>query len=306
MKNKLAIVIPYYKIDFFEQTLQSIAQQTDIRFSLYIGNDASSNNPLPLIQKYFKEGEYYYFNYHENLGGKNLAMQWERILENVKEEWFQILGDDDIIADNFVEEFYKSITEIEQKNINIIKVSQAFINDYSELTTTYSQYPRIITTQYFWEIKFNLGHRSSLSEHIFRMSYLNKNRFVQYPLAWHTDDMAVIEFAALNGIFFISKAKVHVRLSDLSISGNLTDTKNNDLKEYASYLFYGDVLNNYISLLGEKNTKILLEKYLNRIWRMKQNNKVNLLSIYFYLKEYKKILTIPYKNILFYKNAKKN
>ena len=90
MKNKLAIVIPYYKIDFFEEVLKSIASQTDKRFTLYIGNDASPDNPLQLIEKYFPEGNYHYFDYQENLGGKNLAMQWERILENVKEEWFQI------------------------------------------------------------------------------------------------------------------------------------------------------------------------------------------------------------------------
>ena len=52
--NQLAIIIPYYKIDFFEETLQSVAAQTNKNFTLYIGNDASPNSPLPLIQKYFK------------------------------------------------------------------------------------------------------------------------------------------------------------------------------------------------------------------------------------------------------------
>lgn len=58
MQNLLAIVIPYYKPDFFEETLQSVAAQTDKRFTLYIGNDASAHDPLPLIQKYFPDGKY--------------------------------------------------------------------------------------------------------------------------------------------------------------------------------------------------------------------------------------------------------
>jgi hypothetical protein len=42
----LAIVIPYYKIRFFEATLQSVAIQTDKRFKVYIGNDASDEIQL--------------------------------------------------------------------------------------------------------------------------------------------------------------------------------------------------------------------------------------------------------------------
>src|SRR5690606_12290872 len=101
--NKLAIVVPYYKIDFFEKTLVSIANQTDKRFKLYIGNDASPNDPQCLINQYLSEVNYEYYDYKDNVGGKSLVNQWERILENVEEEWFQILGDDDTISPNFVE-----------------------------------------------------------------------------------------------------------------------------------------------------------------------------------------------------------
>ena len=41
----LAIVIPYYKLTFFEATLQSLADQTDKRFMVYIGDDASLESP---------------------------------------------------------------------------------------------------------------------------------------------------------------------------------------------------------------------------------------------------------------------
>jgi hypothetical protein len=37
----LAIIIPYYKLCFFEENLQSLAAQTDKRFKVYIGDDAS-------------------------------------------------------------------------------------------------------------------------------------------------------------------------------------------------------------------------------------------------------------------------
>ena len=48
----LAIVIPYYKINYFEETLKSLSNQTDKRFKVYIGNDASENDPIEIIEKY--------------------------------------------------------------------------------------------------------------------------------------------------------------------------------------------------------------------------------------------------------------
>ena len=45
----LAIIIPYYKIVFFEETLKSLSEQTDKRFKVYIGDDASPENPANLI-----------------------------------------------------------------------------------------------------------------------------------------------------------------------------------------------------------------------------------------------------------------
>jgi hypothetical protein len=40
----LAIVIPYYKRTFFEETLQSLAKQTDKRFVVYVGDDAGQED----------------------------------------------------------------------------------------------------------------------------------------------------------------------------------------------------------------------------------------------------------------------
>jgi len=304
--NKLAIVVPYYKIDFFEQTLLSIYQQTDKRFTLYIGNDLSPNNPLQLIDKYFDKNDYQYFDYKENLGGKNLASQWERILENVTEEWFQILGDDDMIADNFVEEFYKNIDQIENQKISIVKISQYFIDENSIQSTNLSSNPQIISTKTFLEGKFLKFERSSLSEHIFKLSEYKKYLFKKYPLAWHSDDMAVVQLSIPNGIYFINSTNVLVRFSKKSISGDTNNNKNNDLKEEASYLFFADILNNYYKYIYKENVKTFLKEQIYRIWKLRKKNNINLFHIYLYINQPIKILTIPYKEYILNKNASKN
>lgn len=49
--NKLAIIIPLFKRDFFEETLGALYNQTDKRFNLYIGNDASPANFDDILEK---------------------------------------------------------------------------------------------------------------------------------------------------------------------------------------------------------------------------------------------------------------
>lgn len=47
-----AIIIPYYKFTFFEATLQSLADQTNKQFKVYIGDDSSPEDPSILLEKF--------------------------------------------------------------------------------------------------------------------------------------------------------------------------------------------------------------------------------------------------------------
>jgi glycosyltransferase involved in cell wall biosynthesis len=48
----LAIIIPYYKLTFFDATLESLANQNDNRFTVYIGDDNSTESPLAVLGNY--------------------------------------------------------------------------------------------------------------------------------------------------------------------------------------------------------------------------------------------------------------
>ena len=110
MDINLAIVIPYYKINFFEKTLSSLAQQTDKRFRVYIGDDASPDSPEKLLEKYQGKFNFTYKKFNDNLGSISLVKQWERCIDMMKdEEWLMILGDDDVLDTNVVEQFYTNL-----------------------------------------------------------------------------------------------------------------------------------------------------------------------------------------------------
>lgn len=302
--NQLAIIIPYYKIDFFEETLKSVASQSNRNFTLYIGNDASPNNPVVLIQKYFKDHEYKYYEYSKNIGASNLALQWQRILENVHEEWFHILGDDDIISENFVQEFYTNLDDIEKENINVVKFSQALIDEHGNALTEFTQYKTIENSVSLWQKKFHLNHRSSLSEHIFRKKSFDIFRFKEFPLAWHTDDLAVLEYSYFKNIFFVNNATVLVRVSSLSISGDTENDSYIEKKIDAKYQFIGYVINHYYSQLDRDILQLMIKTQVEFCWIYKKKLNINLLKLYYYLKSYKQILGIPRKSLLLLTNRK--
>ena len=77
----LAIAIPYYKIDFFRGTLDSLANQTNQNFNIYIGNDASPSDPEKLIKEYSEKLTITYRSFDKNLGSPNLPKHWDRCLK---------------------------------------------------------------------------------------------------------------------------------------------------------------------------------------------------------------------------------
>lgn len=289
--HKLAIVIPYYKIDFFEETLKSVANQSNQNFTLYIGNDASPDDPSPLIEKYAAHLSYFYYQFEENLGGKNLALQWERVLEFVKEDWFQILGDDDLISENFVEAFYQSVNEIDRYGSNVIKYTQCWIDENNKVVRKNTAYPKLMMPWETWSKKYLNGDQSSLSEHIFRTSAYRNFRFVQLPLAWGSDDLAVLEFADGKPVFFIDAAEVRVRISTANISGK---TDNDNVKKDAVMELNIYLITKYYKKLPKSYLLHIIDQQIKAAYTSENKSiKINLFKIYFITGEFKRFLKLP-------------
>ncbi|MDN3618943.1 glycosyltransferase [Polaribacter undariae] len=260
----LAIVIPYYKIDFFKENLDSLSNQTDKRFKVYIGNDNSKDNPEKLLLKC--DFEYTYKKFETNLGGISLVKQWERCLEMLEEEkWVMILGDDDVLGENVVEEFYKNITKVEEHNINVIRCATIKINETAEDISKLYKHPVIEKSTDFIFRK----SRSSLSEYIFKKEKVDTIKFKDFPLAWYSDLLAVLEFSNFSNVFTINNSFVSVRVSDLSISGMKTNT---DKKWKARFKYYYYLLHYkkiFFNVEQQKRLLKLYEKsYINNKYRV--------------------------------------
>ena len=240
--NRLAIVIPLYKKDFFEETLNSICNQTDKRFNLYIGNDASSSDFEEIIKSYKEKFDFTYQFFKNNLGGEGrLVEQWERCIAlSNNEEYIQILGDDDFISSNFVETFYQILDK--KKTFDLLRFKMLKVSSESEVLQEFNQIKNINSTQHLLN-DLNQVYWISISENIFSRRVYNNIGIKKYPLAWRSDAMLVFEFG-LHSIEVTNESYVAIRRSNVQLTMDVTP-KILELKRKAMSFFYNDLLENY-------------------------------------------------------------
>jgi len=281
----LAIIIPYYKIIFFEATLQSLANQTNKQFKVYIGDDASNENPNDLLENYKGKFRFAYHRFEENIGGASLTKQWERCVElSIDEEWIMILGDDDVLSENVVEEFYKQLPFFKDKS-NVVRFSTEVINSKNEIISKKYDHPVWEKASDSFFRKLVEKTRISLSEHIFLKESFLKHKFYNYPLGWNSDDHAWFNFTDNKPIYAINNSLIYIRVSDHSISGK-NDNENEKRQSVIQFLKY--VITKKFSLFNVDQQLVLL---LNFEVFIKNKRKLSLkewlLVIFNYIKIFK-------------------
>lgn len=234
----LAIVIPFYKLTFFEENLESLANQTDKRFKVYIGDDASPESPSKLLEKYNGKFEFVYHRFETNMGGISLTQQWERCIGLSKdEEWIMILGDDDYLGENVVAQFYSNLPEFQYK-ANVVRFASRTIVQEENYKAAICQHPIWESATDGYLRKFKFLTRSSLSEYVFSKQTYEKYGFYNYPLAWNSDDRAWLDFSEDKPIYSINEAVVCSRLSAINITGKKDNLvlKNASLVQFYKFL----------------------------------------------------------------------
>ena len=292
----IAIVIPYYKKAFFRQTLISLANQTNKNFHVYIGNDASSENPLDLIEEFENDFNLTYKKFDENFGGSSLVRQWERCIDLVQnEEWITILGDDDVYEYNVIDQFYSSLGEIKRISSNVVRFATCVINQHHDLMGELCRHPVKEKATDFLLRKLKGETRSSLSEYFFRTSIVKKIKFKDFPLAWSSDTLAVVEFSQGKLIYTINEATVKFRISNINITGQEKWIEKNE----GWFRFYEYLLRNY----GKAYSHELVNILFDRIEKVQLNNKktplrwIKLFKLYYSYSKYLRFLLIGKKSI---------
>jgi glycosyltransferase involved in cell wall biosynthesis len=266
----LAIVIPYYKLTFFEETLDSLARQTDKRFKVYICNDASPDDPMVLIKDYKGKFDFNYYKFEENLGSISLVKQWNRCIALTgDEEWIMILGDDDMLSENCIADYYRCLPKINDADCNVVRF--ATLVKQMKLQKDFGPYehPELEKATDFMYRRMTNSTRSSLSEYVFKKSSYLRYGFFDYPMAWHSDDRAWLELSEFKYIYSINSAPVYFRLSEENISRSDFMIKE---KNEATLSFYNFIVFKHIFKFKRYQRKELFLIYEQFVYRINQVN----------------------------------
>ena len=247
----LAIIIPYYKLTYFEATLKSLANQSDKRFKVFVGDDASPEDCTPLIAKYKPQFDLEYHRFETNFGGSNLTQQWKRCIElKGDEEWLMILGDDDMLESNVVQTFHDHYCYFNSKS-KVIRFATKVLNQIENKSSDLYTNPICEKGYEYLNRKLNGLTRGSLSEFVFKSNDLIKTGFTDYCSAFFSDDRMVLDLSNNNYIYSINESVVIIRIFPESISGKASYNYENLSK--ARFEFYLYLLKKYYYYLNKSN-----------------------------------------------------
>jgi glycosyltransferase involved in cell wall biosynthesis len=219
----LAVIIPAFKSEFLLATLASLVNQTNKKFSVYIGDDKGDNDIPNIVDEFRSLLSLKYMRFQYNLGSVSLVKHWERCINElgVAEPWINILGDDDTWSPDFVNEFYLNKEKIEQGKHNVVRFSTKIINKNGKIVSGSFTHPKIETNGEFLKRKLKGQTRSSLSEYVFsKQAFYENDGIPEFPLAWFSDDAMWIKYSHPTGIYSINTSYANIRNSGSNISAN--------------------------------------------------------------------------------------
>ncbi len=228
-----SIGIPAFKARFLPECIESILTQTYQNFELIILNDCSQDDIKSIVAGY-DDNRIRYLENDVNVGAENVIDNWNKCLYLAKGEYFVLMGDDDKLEPDYLEEFRK-LTE-KYPELDVYHCRSNIINEHSvayELTLSCPEYES--TYNYIWHV-LNSKRNQFISDFVFRTSALiEKNGFYKLPLAWCSDYVTAFMASGEKGIAHHRKALFNYRISPY----NITSTSSIDLKRKAVIGFEG-------------------------------------------------------------------
>lgn len=259
--NNIAVIIPAYKKKYLDETLHSFKDQTDKHFTIYIGDDCSPEDLYSVIQPYMADMNIKYKRFSANLGQKSLPEHWNRCMKlKSQEEWIWLFSDDDYVTPNCIEQLYDAIKNNPQKLVfrfNSIKVKDG-------ISVRINNFPDIINTQDFLNIKLGYKCESYAIEYVFHASLLEKINFQSFPFGWCSDDLFWTKASFYSDIKSISNANVYWRFSDINISGKKNGTKEALGKLRACLMFIEELLKEASISEVKNNIQLIREWFMGQ------------------------------------------
>lgn len=211
-----SIGIPAFKAKFLKECIDSILAQTYTDFELIIVNDASPENVDEIVHQYSDNRIQYYVN-KKNNGAEHVVDNWNKCLSYAKGNYFILMGDDDKMEPEYLDEFTKLIDK--HPKLNVYHCRSYIINEASqkiELTISWSEFESVYDFIYH---KVNNLRKHFISDFVYDREFLvAQGGFYKLPLAWASDDISAYIAMKDKGIAHINIPLLNYRVNAQTIS----------------------------------------------------------------------------------------
>lgn len=252
---RYSICIPAYKSRFLRDCIQSILTQRNTDFELIILNDCSPE-PVAQIVKRFKDERISYVENDKNVGAVKLVENWNKCLQMASGEFVMIMGDDDLLAPDYLDEFEKLIQAYPQ--LDVYHCRSKIINSKGEsvmLTPALPSYEHVYDS--IWHRLHQL-RSNYISDYVYRTATLKqRGGFYDLPLAWGSDDITAFIASKEKGIAHTNKPVFHYRSNELSITST-----GNDLKKMEAQMSYAAWLGTFLTHAPEDEEDEVVHRHL--------------------------------------------
>jgi glycosyltransferase involved in cell wall biosynthesis len=197
---QLAVVIPVWRSRFLGAALDSLRAQTDRRFRVYIGDDASPDNVNEVIARHGAGLDLHYHRFADNLGGHDLVGQWERCLALTQgEPWLWLFADDDELESGCVAGFYAGLQRY--PGARLFALSTLVIDEHGAEIKALPEPPRRESAKQLLQALLAGGGREVRgADHVFaRLLYEESGGFEPMPRALYSDLATWVKFAEWSG-----------------------------------------------------------------------------------------------------------
>lgn len=221
---KFSIGIPAFKYRYLKACIDSVLGQTYQNFELIIVDDCSPE-PLHEIIEQFNDPRVMSFRNEINVGAENVVNNWNRCLEKATGDFFVLMGDDDKLEPDFLEEFARLIAVY--PDLDVYHCRTRIIDENSEPIRLTPSCPE------FESVYDNIWHRINgyriqfISDFMYRVTVLKaRGGYFFLPLAWASDDISAFIGCGVKGIAHTNKPVFNYRMNRYNISS----TGNRELK----------------------------------------------------------------------------
>lgn len=270
----VSIAIPAYKRTYLAEAIHSALSQTYSNIELLIVDDDSPNNLKPIVES-FHDSRIKYYRNESNLGSLNVVKNWNRCLELAKGEFFVLLCDDDVLEPDFVQELMNLADKYPQ--CNVFHARRNVLDENTRTVKTDGAWPEWESLETFYENKLNWIRLHTITEFMYRTSHIVNIKYIEFPVAWGSDDISIIRFAEKGGIASSQKPLATFRYNDEHLSKADTHMVEKAKARILNFYWVGEFFHNdkyypeYMLHMGEIMMNFIVRSNFRdqlKIWAM--------------------------------------